>query len=222
MIRSGPLPLLLALHGLLATACEQPPPALTEIVFRVQEDDGARVAGAQVLVDGAVAGTTGDRGEIRTALGSRTDRAYAISHRCPPSSRPVEGTTPLRVERIAPLPGRSPPALLLRRHCAPTSLRHVLLVRTGGRPGLAVRVLGEIAGRTDADGVAALKIDGAPGDEVEVSVDTSGAPRLRPISPSRRLKLPGRRTFFFFDQEFEEKQRPRHGAGRPKHVPKRL
>jgi hypothetical protein len=110
----------------------------------------------------------------------------------------------------------------VRRHCAPTFLRHVLLVRTGGRPGLPIRVLGEIAGRTDADGVAAIAVDGAPADEVEVSIDTSGAPRLRPISPARRIALPATRTFFFFDQEFEEKRGPRRGSGRPKRVPKRL
>jgi hypothetical protein len=217
-------PALLLAIAALPLECAEPPQELVEVSFQVRDDEGRPVAGASILVDGAPMTTTDRRGEARCRLPVRTSPPYRLAHVCPKEFRAVEPEAKLRADPLRPLARTAGggAALSVCRHCVPLRRRHVLLVRTGGRAGLPIRVLGRTAGMTDADGDALLTLDGAPGDEVEISIDTSAAPRLRPVSPSRRLELPDARRFFVFDQRFEER-RPAHGKrGRPTRIPKRL
>ncbi len=222
-MRGGRRSLLLAIAGL-ATACAEPPPGRVDIELLVDDGAGTPVEGAAFLVDGERLAATDAHGRARAGLPIRTSATYRVAHACPAGFRPVEPEARLNAAPSRPLARRAPgsAAVTIRRRCAPLRLRHVLLVRTGGRGGLPIRVLGRTAGVTDPDGAALLAIDGAPGEEVEISLDTSAAPQLRPASPSRRIELPDARRFLVFDQRFEERPKPHGKRGRPRNVPRRL
>lgn len=207
----------------LAAACARPAPERAAFVFRVADDSGAPVPGAPIFVDGKPFAATDASGEARGLLPIRDGGAYRIGHGCPPGYRPAEAESELRAHALGPLRRSAGGAsVLVRRRCDPLQLRHVLVVRTGGRAGLPVRVLGRVASVTDADGVALAVVSGAPGEEIEVAIDTSGAPRLRPASPVRRIPLPAARSFFVFDQRFEERAKRAPGRSRARAIPRRL
>jgi len=222
MIRRRRLPLVA--FAALFFACAEKPSPPAEVVFRVHGDGSSPISGAVILVDGKAFGTTDAEGALRGHLPLRPNLAYDISHECPKEMRAMGKGVKLRVDAIVPLAksaGKSA-SFVVELGCAPSKLRHVVLVRTRGRAGLPIRILGREAGVTDADGAAMLVVDGAQGEEIEIAIDTSAAPRLRPASPSRRMELPNARRFLVFDQEFEERAKPRTRSTRPKRFPKRL
>jgi hypothetical protein len=92
-----------------------------------------------------------------------------------------------------------------RFECARKNRKVVLLVRTNGRSGLPIRALGRRVATTDREGVAQTIFEGEPGEEFEVSIDTTNSPTLRPSMPNRRLTIPSDSQILVFDQKFEEK-----------------
>jgi hypothetical protein len=68
---------------------------------------------------------------------------------------------------------------------------------------LPVHALGRQVAVTDENGIAEVVLEGVPGEEIEVLLNTSEHPDLRPSMPSRRLVLPTSRQIFIFDQKFK-------------------
>jgi hypothetical protein len=200
--------------------------AAVAIEVSVRDDDGALLPGAAILVDGADAGeTTGDR-----VLVTRTREApgtpVSVSVRCP-AGYVAAGAESLQlmVRHLRPMGGSaaSLSPLGARFSCTPLLKEHVLVVRTGGRAALPIRVTGVEVGRTDEVGVSHHLVKGRPGEEVQVVIDTAAEPRLRPASPQRRLKLPAKESFLVFDQAFDERREPARKARRNRNAgPRRL
>jgi hypothetical protein len=94
--------------------------------------------------------------------------------------------------------------------CEPLLQAIVLMVSTDRRAELPIKTSGRTIAWTDGDGVAQKIITGRPGDEIEVMIDTSEKPRLRPAAPSRRFRIPMRPEILVFEQAFkEEKPKPK-------------
>jgi len=200
--------------------------AAVAIEVSVRDDDGKLLPGAVILVDGADAGVTTGEGILVARTREAPGTSVSVSARCP-AGYVAAGAESLRlmVRHLRPMHGfaSSLSPLGARFSCTPILKEHVLVVRTGGRAALPIRVTGVEVGRTDEAGVSHHLIKGRPGEEVQVVIDTTAAPKLRPASPQRRLKLPARESFLVFDQAFDERREPTRKVRRKRSAgPRRL
>lgn len=219
-----PVLLLLAWPG-----CADDPPdrAPVAVAVTVDDGDGAPVRGAEIAADGAGLATTDGSGRALLELPARAERALQLSVACPAGSAPdppgARWSVPLGLRPLAADTAR-PRRQQVAFSCRPRARAHLLVVRTDGRVGLPVRITGRPAISTDAVGVALAVLRGAIDEEIEVLIDTSGAPELRPANPNRRLRLPATGRFLIFDQVFSERRSPRARRRPPRGsaVPRRL
>jgi hypothetical protein len=201
--------------------CSAEPADRLSIDLEVTVDDGAgqAVAGAAIDAGGEPIGTTDLHGRVAQRLRGAQGQVLPIGLRCPAGLRAREPRSSLVVFRRLLDLGAGAAAIPRQQitfACLPRTRAHLLIVRTDERVGLSVRVTGEAAVTTDAQGVAQLLLRGASGEEVEVVIDTSSQPALRPAMPSRRLRLPSTSSFLIFDQQFSERrpERPRRRRSR--------
>ena len=173
------------------------------------------VASAVVSVNGEARGTTDRFGRIRTNLMGPEGRVVRVGVQCPPVLVAEGGTSRDLVVRVLRFVAKSGPVPLHAHfRCVSPTRKSVLLVRADGQSDLPVRALGQQVAITDENGIAAVILKGVPGDEVEVLLDTSAHPHLRPAMPARRLVLPAERRIFVFDQAFEMKRGKRKSRNR--------
>lgn len=213
----------------LAVACcvdEQDRPAL-DIEVSVVDDEGAGLEGAKVKLENLKGGVTDAGGHYRIGTRAEDGSRIGINVQCPQGYRntgSTDGVVKIRHLREVGSTSPSMAPVTASFTCAPKVRSHVLVIRTDGRAGLPVKITGEVASITDEDGVAQHLITGAPGDEVNVVIDTSGQPALRPAMPSRRLILPDKSRFLVFDQSFEERVKEKKRRRKKKRAagPRRL
>jgi hypothetical protein len=210
--------------ALLAAACGAAPSVESiRVDVRVTDGAGSPVASARVSVDGAPAGPTDGDGRATIEVPGPEGRRIDVEVSCPPGFR--EPRSARRPSRLRPLRaaggGPSPGAWMeLAFTCRPAMRPHVLVVRTHGRFGLPVAVLGRRVGTTDGDGIFETVVEAEPGSEIEVTIDTASQPELRPVSPARRLAVPDRSRILLFDQIFETRRD--HATRRRPPGPRRL
>jgi hypothetical protein len=212
----------MAISAALVIGCETPPPPTVRLEVRVLDAEDGPVAGAAVQVNGSPIGSTDPRGTAVTRLEGPEGRRVSVSATCPDgfaSKAPQAETLIVRFLRPVYLSARDedgrPPAPFLplraTKRCYPETQSFVLLVKTDERMSLPVTIHGQVVATTDADGVAQTVVSGAPGQDIEVLIDTSGQPDLRPEMPTRRLKVPETRQILVFEQNFKKiaSKRPR-------------
>lgn len=210
--------------GLLGCANE-PDNLQRDIPLAIEVRDGADqvVEGALVRVDGRDLGQSGPHGQLLVLLRGVEGQSVTVTHSCPQgyeASEPAETIVVLR--RLSDSP--ESPVLVpipVKLSCRALLRQVVLLVRTEPAARLPVRALGKEVARTDADGVAQVLLRGQADEEVEVALDTGEHPRLRPVSPTRRIRFSDKPQLLVFDQPFEAaawRRRPRTRAHRPRRL----
>lgn len=180
---------------------EQPSVPLRVNVFNERKKP---VSGVTVFLDGKVWRRTDETGHLQKMLPGPEGRVVGISIQCPQGTVAQGGTKrDLLVRFLRPIDGGENVPLSVAFNCFSPTRKSVLLVRTQRPVSLPVHALGRQVAATDDNGIATVVIEGVPGDEIEVLLDTTAHPRLRPAMPSRRLLLPASRQIFVFDQTFE-------------------
>ena len=83
-------------------------------------------------------------------------------------------------------------------------------MRAENGPNLPVVYLGKEVARTDAAGAAHVLLSLKPGDQFEISLNTSerGSERLRPQNPAVAFVVKGRDDIMTFDQHFAIEKKP--------------
>ncbi len=199
---------------LLTVGCTEDKPIPTvRLEVRVVGSEGQPLEGSAVFINEAKVGKTDADGSHSTPVRGPEGRQVSVLVTCPegfvlendqPHRLAVRFLTPVTSPREAePLPLQTTFA------CSPLSQSFVLLVTTNGQPDLPVVVHGNPIAATDSEGVTQVVLDEAPGREIEVVLDTSGRPELRPAMPSRRLITPKTRQILIFDQVFKQAKRKR-------------
>jgi hypothetical protein len=126
---------------------------------------------------------------------------------CPSGFRSPSKTVDVPLRRLAD-PGRPPE---FSATCTPLKRTVVVAVRADNGPNLAVVYLGEEVARTDASGAAHVLLNLTPGDEFELSLDTTDAARLRPQKPAARFTVKSDDEILTFNVAFKlepEKRAP--------------
>ena len=191
-------------------------------------DEAGRPVSRAGVSTGSASGMSDDSGRFVTDLIGPEGRLARIETECPKGWLPRGGNMrelPVRFVRSMAASGHVQVPMEASFECVRKERKVVLLVRTDYRSGLDVKALGRKIATTDEEGVAQTIFEGEPGEEFEVSIDTSLHLSLRPAMPSRRLTIPKDSQILVFDQKFEEKKRDRHPKKRkskPSPRPRRI
>ncbi|RYZ05496.1 MAG: hypothetical protein EOO73_19795 [Myxococcales bacterium] len=205
MNRNGPL--LLLLLGL--AACSRQAPAKSyDLVVRVEADPGQPVAGVKLLHGGQELGATGVDGRVVIRATGNEGERVDLDITCPAAYRSPEAPLSVTLRRATGLPEYF-------AACKPLARKLVVAARLERGAGLPIRYLGREVARTDASGVAHCVIEGEGGKTVELTVDTTERPLLRPKSPTARFRIAERDELVVMEQAFQSSAKPVVRAQRP-------
>jgi hypothetical protein len=165
-------------------------------IVRVSSEPGHGLEGAGASVKGRELGVSDSSGAIAIQVRGHEGDVVAIDIACPSGHRPAAPVSvPLRhVGR-----GVKPEFAAL---CTPLTHSIVVAVRAERGPHLPLLHLGRELARTDASGAAHLLLDVASDDVVELVLDTTEQPRLRPKNPILRIQPGPRDEITAINQEF--------------------
>ena len=98
--------------------------------------------------------------------------------------------------------GRGP---VFKVACPPTTRQVVVAVKAENGANLPVLYLGKVITHTDDSGAAHFALQAAPGEQFQVTLDTSGkeGEKLKPLSPSKPFTVGTGDEIFVFDQKFD-------------------
>jgi hypothetical protein len=186
-VRVGRTSRAVAMVALLAWGCEQQD--LTrqyEFIVRVSSEPGRAVEAASASLEGKELGVSDGDGAITITVRGREGDVLPIEIGCPSGHRAP--TDPVQVPLRHVGNDIKPEFAAV---CTPTSHSIVVAVRAERGPNLPLLHLGRELARTDSSGAAHLVLDVASEEVVELVLDTTHQPTLRPKSPVLRIQ-PGR------------------------------
>lgn len=183
-----------------------------EFVVRVTSDPGQPLAGVGVVHRGKQVGVSGADGSVKLSARGNEGEALSFDLRCPEGYRGPSAPLSIPLRTSADSSRRPEYA----GSCAPTTRTLVIAVRAEHGENLPVRYLGREVARTDRSGAAHLLLKIAPEDALELTLDTSEQPALRPKSPVLRLTASATDDLLVLNQAFE-KPAPPPVVYRPRH-----
>jgi hypothetical protein len=171
-----------------------------DCVVRVSSDPGRPLAGAQLLVNGSVIGTTGDLGSAKLRFVGTEGEHRKIEIRCPDGYRSPEAPVTVSLRHLA-LAGPMPE---FDASCPPENRTVVVAIRADKGADLPVLYLGEELARTDRSGAAHVSLSLPAGSQFELTLETDSesTAQLRPRNPARKFQLGDSDEVFLFDQPF--------------------
>ncbi|MCP4674919.1 MAG: hypothetical protein GY854_05305 [Deltaproteobacteria bacterium] len=220
--------LCISIMTVFAACSKEPGPQFVMLEVAVTDEDARPVEDAEIMVAENSVGRTDKGGRLEARLSGPEGRRVQVQVACPDGRLAEDGASrDLEVRFLKKLDkaATSLAAVEARFKCVLKTRRVVVLVRADGVAGLPVRSLGHPIAHTNVDGVAQAVIEGVPGDEVEVTLDTTEKPELRPAMPGRRLTVPRQSQILVFDQKFERrapKKRRAHKRARRRSGPRRI
>jgi hypothetical protein len=182
-----------------------------ELILRVSSEPGRGVEGARASIKGRELGVSDSSGAVPIKLRGREGDVVSIDVGCPSGHRaPPPVLVPLRqIGRD----GSGPKAHDVRPEfvavCTPLTHAVVVAVRAERGPHLPLLHLGRELTRTDSSGAAHLLLDVASEDVVELVLDTTEQPRLRPKNPILRIQPGSRDEITAISQDFTLQPLPR-------------
>jgi hypothetical protein len=206
----------IATLALTGSACDQrAKPMRFRALVRVESDPGVAQPGATVLRDGVKIGTTDESGRTQVTLDGTAGELIDVQVRCPDELKPPP---PLQIRLRDTVDGKVPEHAVA---CPPRVRNVVVAVRAGSGVDLPLIYLGRPIARTDAFGIAHALVKAIPGEALDLTLDTSNSPRLRPQNPSAQYIVKEQDEVFILDQKFAEEKPPRVVVRKPS-VPKRI
>ena len=167
------------------------------LALRIQSDPGRPLSGARVLFRGQAAGVSDERGLVALSVEGAEGGSVSFDIECPKGHR---ASAPLSVVlRRANESDRRPEYSV---SCPPLFRTVVVAVRADQGPNLPLLQLGREVGRTDASGAAHVVLQSAPAETVELTLDTSAHPALRPRNPTTRFRVGQSDDILVFNQSF--------------------
>jgi hypothetical protein len=188
----------------LAAAVHEVPPNGYDLVVHVESDPSRPLAGARVLHAGRELGVTAADGRVAVrATGTEGERVdFEVA--CPTGFRNPESALSVTLRHAAG--GSKRPEYFAA--CPPLTRKLVIAARLEHGVNLPIRYLGRELARSDADGVAHLLLEGEADKTVELTVDTSEQPQLRPKSPTARFRIGDHDDVVLLAQTFQSPAKP--------------
>ncbi len=200
----------------LAGGCAKPQP-MFNVVINAIDDTGKALSDVPLEIDGK-AHKSDLEGRVRLTV--RGDEGTKLSIRVTPPkgwklTSPFDGVV---LRYMIDLAGHRDRTLPIEStvHLEPIVRRYAVLV-DAGVAGLPVETFGQQRAMTNSRGVAVFLYDGVPGDELRVSLNTTGS-SFKPQNPSTTFMLSPRPDVYVFKEHFDTPPPPK--AAPSKHRPK--
>jgi hypothetical protein len=200
---------LVALVVGLAACGRQTPAKSYDLVVHVEADPSRPLAGAKLLHAGTTLGVTDADGLVAVRATGNEGERLELEVACPAGYRSPEASLSVTLRRAAERPEYF-------AACPPLSRKLVVAARLEHGAGLPIRYLGRELARSDAAGVAHLVIEAESDKTIELTVDTTEQPSLRPKNPSARFRLGNKDELVVLEQAFQSSKKPvTRGPARP-------
>jgi hypothetical protein len=193
------------LAALVACGAAEPRETPYEFVVRAESDPGEPLAGAVLTHAGQVLGKSNAQGALTLSAQGVEGESLSLDVRCPENFRSPNKPLVVALRKLSE-PKKRPE---YRVSCPPLTRTLLVAVRADNGPNLPVRRLGRELARTDGSGAALVALDVAPEEAVDLTLDTSESPWLKPKDPSQHFRISARDELFTFNQSFEGKATPR-------------
>jgi hypothetical protein len=193
------------------------------VVISAVTDDGKPMPDLPVTIGRSPAGKTGADGKLQMRVVGKEGQKLAVGVQVPKGYRLATPDSTLVLRRLADIEaggGRTLPIEHVVK-LSPLEREYAVLVRVGVA-GLPILTFGTQQAVTNDKGVAMFLYRGAPGDELQVKIDTSAKPELRPQNPQSNFLLVAKAEAYVVKEKFATFKAPvKHH--KPVHVgPKRL
>jgi hypothetical protein len=191
-----------------AAACSQahpvdPSPSTFQLEARATTDESSPLAGVALAMDGLPLGTTDGGGRLASNIHGSEGSSVMVTATCPSDFETPEQPAPLKLSRTRAIDGRLAQPLIIEVHCRRQLSDVVIVVRAERGEHLPVLVDGKALATTDDEGVAHLLLRRQRADRaVQLGLDTSNRPTLKPVNPTRTYELHGRDSLVFFEPSF--------------------
>ncbi len=191
---------LAGIAGCANVTLEPPPPPPFKVAIAVEGDPGLPIMGALVTRNEKTVATTGIDGLAELTLNGADGEMVDASIRCP--SGHTSPAKPISMRLARTRDGRAP---VFKVACPPMQRHVVVAVKAENGANLPVLYLGKVITRTDESGAAHFALQAAPGEQFQVTLDTSGkeGEKLKPLSPSKPFTVGGADDIFVFEQKFD-------------------
>lgn len=203
----------LTVVALATLSCARHEPAPSRYAFRltVTNVPGEPLPQVTARVATRVLGKTDEQGSLELVLQGRDGQRVNVHVDCPPNHRAP--ARPLELALFHYASGAKPQITAV---CEQERVAEAVVVRTLGARHVPLYARGERLGTTDAQGIAHVLLRGEPGENVELSFDTSERPELRPVSPSVRILLGNHDDVRLAEQRFETRPKARSAPSGPR------
>ncbi|MGC4093357.1 MAG: hypothetical protein QM756_36785 [Polyangiaceae bacterium] len=181
------------------------PPEPHVLALRVESDPGVALAGARVVYQGANAGSSDEQGLVKLSVQGAEGSVVNLGVECPEGHR-----SPAPLSLVLRRSARAPEYSV---RCAPLFRSVVVALRAEHGPELPILQLGREVGRTNRSGAAHVLLKSAPEETLELTLDTSQNPALRPRNPTTRFRVGQADDLLVFNQTFSvDKPKPVRAA----------
>jgi len=187
------------------------PPTGYDLLVRVESDPNHPLAGARLMHGGRELGVSAVDGRVAIHVAGSEGERLEVELVCPRGFRSPE--TPLNVTLRHAAVGNERPEYVAA--CPPLTRKLVVAARLEHGVNLPIRYLGRELARSDNSGVAHLLLEGESDKTVELTVDTSEQPDLRPKSPTARFRIGNTDDVVVLAQTFLTTRKPAIRTRRP-------
>lgn len=193
------------------------------VVISAITDDGKPMPDLMVTIGRSPAGKTDAEGKLKVRVVGKEGQKLTVAVTVPKGYRAATPDSTLVLRRLAGVDDGNGHALPIEHvvKLSPLEREYAVLVRVGVA-GLPVLTFGTQQAITNDKGVAMFLYRGAPGDELQVKIDTSAKPDLRPQNPQSNFLLVAKAEAYVVKEKFTVFKAPvKHH--KPVHIgPKRL
>jgi hypothetical protein len=211
-----------ALIVLALLGCDDRPPLVSfPLAFTARTDDGTALAGVTLrgtFSDGATLalGATGNDGTLAVRVEAMEGAQLEVAAICPDGyDEGNPSTVMLTLRSFVSIDRASAPGLQTSFQCKPQQRLAAVVVRAVGRAGLPVLLDGKPIGETDAAGIAHLLVRMPPSGTLQLGLDTTRMPLLRPKNPVTTYAMHDADAVFVLDQQFQERVTPKKKSPAP-------
>ena len=181
-----------------------------DLTVHVEADPKEPLAGAKLIHGGQELGVTESDGCVSVRATGNEGERIDLEIACPHRYRSPDSPLSVTLRRTA----QQPEYFAL---CPPLTRKLVVAARLDHGAGLPIRYLGRELARSDASGAAHLLIEAESDKTIELTLDTSEQPLLRPKSPTARFRIGNQDELVVLEQAFQSSRKPafraQHASG---------
>jgi hypothetical protein len=186
-------------------------------LVRVTSEPEEPVPLATLFHEGVALGKTDAAGNFELEARGTDGESYLVEVRCPEQLHSPAKPLAILLRRLNEAQARPRYDV----SCPPRTRKMVVAVRADRGPNIAVRRLGRELARTDSSGAALIALDVAPDEPVDLTLDTTSSPWLKPKDPTQRFQIDDSDGLFTLNQAFQGEP-IKHSSGRRARGPIRI